>query len=775
MTLMPLTLFLFTAGREGPTIAPEHQAAVAPERQAKTAPAEEQQWQPWDDNGTEGWFAPEPKYDDGMTPAPWEDAFTFFRSPAGSLGWIVANGDSLEFEKAPGQPIRFKGLTTHAFTCPPEKAAAYANILRKYGFNEVRFHSLCEGLLKKEGGLSVSSPSGTTSVYTLPELDLDRMRMFDKYFAELKRAGIYVRLSGNYATYWSPSTGVHEPEKIPRLNNIAYFFDEKHQELYLKSLVLFLDHTNPYTGLRYADDPACNMYMMVNETSLFWSDARLLPEYYRSELQEKYNAWLTEKYGDDAALMKAWQAPGQETSLGAGESLSDGSVVVMGPRGVAGAEEKDRKRGADEMRFYYKLETDWFGKVRRAIRETGSKMLVQSTSWNGPAALQEMQSASEAALDFTGKHVYWLGGGAGLRRGGIRMANEPVERHPNDHLLLLCYQHVADKPFNITEWNFCYPNDYTTEAAVFMAAYGALQNVQANHRFDADVPEFVAMKEDSFSMFASPAGIAVEPLAYFLYVRGDLRPAPIIRQDALTEVELFDPFRGRQERGRRGGGYFPYLGGQPGPWDSMLVGGVRLSFDPTKYPAIWNQKAYDAGHDAQAGTITSVTGELVWNTRGEFVQAQTPKTRCLMGALQGKHENGPLMMDLSRAYGVAGMASLDDRTLETSQRILLTLAGRDRNTGQTIEAAMAGDQPASGRRGRYRLEALGGPPIIEEPVTVDFSLKTEHNGTWTVLPVDVCGRPLADRQRTLTAADGVLTGKICTRDDKALNYILTVK
>ena len=398
---------LFAAPAEAPVVAAPVVAVT---------PAVEN-WQPWDDNGTEGWFAPEPATDDGLTPAPWEDAFTFFRQPAGSLGWIVANGDNLEFEKAPGRPIHFKGLTTHAFTCPPEKAAAWANILRKFGFNEVRFHSLCEGLLKKEGSLSASSPSGTTSTYTLPELDPDRMETFDKYFAELKKAGIYVRLSGNYATYWSPSTGVHEPEKIPRLNNIAYFFDEKHQELYLKSVVLFLNHVNPCTGLRYADDPACNMYMVVNETSLFWSDARLLPEYYRSELQEKYNAWLMDKYGDDAPLLKAWQSPGLETALRADESLADSSVALMGPRAVAGAAEKDRKRGTDEMRFYYKLETDWFLKVRSAIRGTGSRMLVQSTSWNGPAALQEMQTASEAALDFTGKHVYWLGGGAGWGAG----------------------------------------------------------------------------------------------------------------------------------------------------------------------------------------------------------------------------------------------------------------------------------------------------------------------------------------------------------------------
>ena len=178
-------------------------------------------------------------------------------------------------------------------------------------------------------------------------------------------------------------------------------------------------------------------------------------------------------------------------------------------------------------------------------------------------------------------------------------------------------------------------------------------------------------------------------------------------------------------------------------------------------------------HNAQAGTITSLTGELVWNAKGAFIQAQTPKTRCVMGALQGKHENGPLTMDLSHAYGVAGMASLDDRPLETSRRILLTLAGRDRNSSQTLEAVRA-DQPAGARR-RFRMGQVGVAPLIEEPVTVDFSLKTEYNGAWTVLPVDVCGRPLADRQRTLTAADGALAGKICNRDDKALNYVLTAK
>jgi hypothetical protein len=39
------------------------------------------------------------------------------------------------------------------------------------------------------------------------------------------------------------------------------------------------------------------------------------------------------------------------------------------------------------------------------------------------------------------------------------------------------------------------------------------------------------------------------------------------------------------------------------------------------------------------------------------------------------------------------MASLDDRPLETSLRILLTLAGRDRNTGQTLAMNPTNDKP----------------------------------------------------------------------------------
>ena len=52
-----------------------------------------------------------------------------------------------------------------------------------------------------------------------------------------------------------------------------------------------------------------------------------------------------------------------------------------------------------------------------------------------------------------------------------------------------------------------------------------------------------------------------------------------------------------------------------------------------------------------------------------------------------------ILVPISHAYGVAGMASPDDRPLETSLRILLTSAGRDRNTGQRLAMNPTNDKP----------------------------------------------------------------------------------
>ncbi|HRR28626.1 MAG TPA: hypothetical protein P5270_04625, partial [Victivallales bacterium] len=274
-------------------------------------------WKAWEDNNTDGWFTISNKYDDASTPAFWEEAFDFFKNPAGSLGWTVAKGENFEFEKAPGKPVKFKGITICGAGFYPFKTQTeqYAKILRKFGFNQVRYHSIFDVLLEEKGG------------FKIPEYNKSRLDKFDKYFADLKKAGIYVRASALFGTRWAPETGVKDADKIPSLNNVQYIFDEKHQELYLKALRAFFEHKNPYTGLRYADDPAFHMFKIVNESSLFFNSTSGLPGYYAVKFQDKYNDWLKKKYKNDIKLLDAWQVKGESTPLSSSESLSKGTIA----------------------------------------------------------------------------------------------------------------------------------------------------------------------------------------------------------------------------------------------------------------------------------------------------------------------------------------------------------------------------------------------------------------------------------------------------------------
>lgn len=723
-------------------------------------------WKAWDGNGVDGWFPIECKYDEANVPAPWEDAFDFFKTPAGSLGWTVANGENLEFEKAPGVPVRFKGLTTCGPGFHPSLALAkrYASVLRKYGFNQVRFHSLFDTLLKQEGE------------FCLPELNPSRMEKFDKLFFELKQAGIYTKLSGHFSCRWARSTGVEATEKLPSLHNAYYTFDEKHQELYLTAFKLFLEHVNPHTKLRYVDDPAFNMYKVVNESSLFFNSFETLPGFYAVKLQDRYNEWLKKKYGTDGKLLQAWRVEGEANPFNVGtESLGGGTVALLGVSDLSSCSAKHRKRATDQTRFYYELESSWFEKVRDTVRALGGKTLVQGSSWGGPGHLQEIQTALNTRLDFVGKHTYWLHPHGGWTAAAALFSNEPIFTHPLDHMLTCAYQHVAGKPFAITEWNFCYPNDYTVEAAPFMAAYGAMQNINANHRFVMGAPELASSKSGFFDMFASPGGMGVEPLSYFLYVRGDVKPAPVIYENCLSDDLLHNPDRKKgQKKNTSENRFYMKFDPQAVPDDAMLVGGVRLSFDEKKFPPVWDEKAYASHHDKAAKTLTSVTGELVWDYGRGNTLVKTPKSRAVMGFLDGvnyKHEG--LSFTLGKAYGVVSFCSIDNKPLEESSRILLTLVGRDRNSNQELERLMQGDEPVKSAE-CFRVGKIGGSPLIMEPVEIDFALKTAKSGPWSVTPLDAAGRPMNDKKSELAVAGGALKGKLSNKTTGAFNFIIAV-
>ncbi len=248
---------------------------------------------------------------------PWDDASPsatdmsyLSPEPAGAQGRIVAKGSQFVEQKT-SKPIRFFGTNITAGAAFPSRSDAdrLAAHLAKMGINLVRFHHMQNDWLVASGG-SIWKPG-----HVYRELDPAQLDKLDYFIAALKRHGIYSNLNLQTTRRYLPEMGFP-----PSVLQIPMGFDkmidkvDRHmielQKEYARSL---LDRTNPYTGLKYADEPALAMVEINNENSLVgWpgeapgSTLNSLPEPFKQEIVFKWNDWLRARYGSDQAVGKAW-------------------------------------------------------------------------------------------------------------------------------------------------------------------------------------------------------------------------------------------------------------------------------------------------------------------------------------------------------------------------------------------------------------------------------------------------------------------------------------
>ncbi|MDR0931919.1 MAG: hypothetical protein LBM70_02735, partial [Victivallales bacterium] len=117
----------------------------------------------------------------------------------------------------------------------------------------------------------------------------------------------------------------------------------------------FLNHVNPYTKKRYAEEEAIAVFEVYNENGyLKWSLEQgyaKWPAYFRNKLQKLWNEYLKKKYTDDSGLLAAWG------KLDDGESLAKNSVK-LGP--IIGERTKYPEiRGNDYVTFNIGLIRDF--------------------------------------------------------------------------------------------------------------------------------------------------------------------------------------------------------------------------------------------------------------------------------------------------------------------------------------------------------------------------------------------------------------------------------
>lgn len=232
---------------------------------------------------------------------------------AGADGFIrVRNG---HFTDGQGRRVRFFGTNLTAASCFPEKEIApkLAARLRKLGFNVVRLHFM-----------DIPAPNGVflKDGKTLDEAQLDRL---DFLVAQLKAHGIYTNLNLHVARRYPGIRG--EAAERFGMGKVLDRFHPPFIEMQREYARALLTRRNPYTGNRYADEPALLCVELNNENTMlpFWGGhTRNLPEPYASELLRQWRGWLKKKYGSTPKLKAAW-SEGEEP-LGS-ELLQNGAFL----------------------------------------------------------------------------------------------------------------------------------------------------------------------------------------------------------------------------------------------------------------------------------------------------------------------------------------------------------------------------------------------------------------------------------------------------------------
>ncbi|MCM8803751.1 MAG: hypothetical protein NC833_00655 [Candidatus Omnitrophica bacterium] len=201
------------------------------------------------------------------------------------------------------------------------------NRIKNMGFNAIRLW----GPQNSYDTESIKKGEFTKLKFENEPVDLDS---FDRFFYELKKNGIfvwcvslhYMRLNQNLweallsdDSFLSSGDDWYEWKnairEIIEKNNIGlymYFlyFDERIQKLFMKNAENFLQHKNPYTNKKYAEEEAICVFEIQNENGfLKWVLERGFdswPEYFRKKLQKKWNEFLIKKYRDTRGLIDAW-------------------------------------------------------------------------------------------------------------------------------------------------------------------------------------------------------------------------------------------------------------------------------------------------------------------------------------------------------------------------------------------------------------------------------------------------------------------------------------
>ena len=655
---------------------------------------------------------------------------------------------------AAGNRIRFWGVNLSRGSCfvPHDLADKAATRLAGFGVNCVRLFFIDRD----------AYPNGIWDK-DFKKLSTEALERLDYLIAAFKREGIYVDINLHCARDFSKTGGSMDAEALPASGKLVSLIDPELIALQKKYARDLLTHRNAYTGLTYAEDPVVAKVDITNENSMRmgWRRSALAPRF-EQRLVGLWNEFLGRRYKSDEELRRAWSG-----GLEPDESLGKKNIRPVRSNAV-----DNPARARDFVVFLMEADIDFFTAMRRYLKEElGVKASVTGTWVHGlwPAAAQ-------AHMDVIDAHAYWdhpvfprrawdkrdwtiknkamvddprMSTFAALTAGRIRRADSKSPM----------------RPMTVTEYNHPAPSDYQAEAIPMIASFAAAQDWDAVLLYNYYIsPDGRTDQPVSFFNIA-PNGIKMVQMAAgaLLFRRGDIPTIPV------ELVTTLDPGRIAELSVRHG-----YMGrtileqpelGAPMAWRFFARYGITLNGKHTVGDSLTRliQEGGDfvlpelGGKDdlpgGAAGDWSSAGGALHWTRNGPgsgLYTAAGERSVALVGfvgeeRLGQSRKLGPVRVTVhSPRFAAITVSSLDGRAIRESERLLITAAARQENTGQkwNDERTSVGDK-------------WGSQPTLIEPVRATIRLDRAGATGMRLLTLD--GRGRVARESAVMAKRNSLT------------------
>ena len=565
--------------------------------------------------------------------------------PCGAFGRVVSRGPHFEFEKRPGVPQRFYGVNLCEDANYPktlEDARTLARILARIGYNSVRIHHHDGFCIDK------TDPAGV-------RLDEEKMRRMDALVTACTEEGIY--LSTDLYVSRSRTPIAWRAVGVDRDGNLSQE-DMKHSvpihEGFYANYIAFatnwLGHVNAFTGRRYAEEPALAWISLVNEGNI---DGLSGPVFASSPgWQEAWDAWLAEK---KAADPKMW-----------------GDITSELPNGLG-----RNRQGRAFLVFLQDVETRFAERTRRILADMGCKALVTDmNNWGQMSAALEKVRAE--AFDYVDTHFYvdhpsfleksW--------RPPSWCPNENIFRGRSAGAAMVSAVRILDRPFTVSEYNYCGPGRYRGVGGIATGAEAALQDWAGLWRFAWAHNLGAALHPGTgglgyFNLAVDPLQLASERASICLFLRGDAEPFETTYAVTLPLDRISSPDSMIGESPRVSwvaAAWHAKIGNIVGDGRAMgasLPGAIHAGDFDKAYIKSPDEVLREIGVAGKHGAASPVVVE-----NGTFL-IDTPRT-CGVFAEGGVHAAGVLRVEISGAPATVWASSLDGEPLASSRRILVT-------------------------------------------------------------------------------------------------------